>query len=225
MELHGIDVRPAARDLQRSNRDVASPLFVARDGQLIGLLLCNDPVRAEAPDVVGALFARGIKKVVMLTGDQPVVAEAVAHATGIRRFIADALPAEKSDFVQSLQREGYTVAVVGDGINDSAALSQADVGIAVGGGADVARETAHIALLRGDLWNIPHVIDIARDAMRMIDQNWNLVFYGNTAAIALALPGLIGPIGATLISNGSGVLAALNAMSPLLGPGEPRSAP
>jgi Cu2+-exporting ATPase len=217
MTLHNVDVRKAARDIRRLTHEATSPIFVARDGKLIGLLVCNDPLRPEAAEVIAALRARGVEKVVMLTGDQPAVAQEVAQKLGITRFIADALPDEKSEFVRSLQREGYTVAVIGDGINDSPALAQADVGIAVGGGADVARETAHVALLEGNLWKIPQVIDIARESMGLIRQNWDFIFYGNTAAIALSLPGLIGPIGATLISNGSAVLATLNAMKPLFG--------
>jgi Cu2+-exporting ATPase len=217
MSLKGVNVRKAAKDLRRLSREATSPIFVAEDGKLIGLVVCNDPLRPEAAEVVAALHARGMQKVVMLTGDQPAVAQEVAQSLGISRYIADALPSEKSEFVKSLQRDGYTVAVVGDGINDSPALAQADVGIAVRGGADVARETAHVALLQGNLWKIPQVIDVARESIELINQNWNFIFWGNTAAIALTLPGLIGPIGATLISNGSAVVATFNALTPLFG--------
>ena len=140
----------------------------------------------------------------------------MAGNLGITRYIAEALPEHKAELVRTLQAKGHTVAVVGDGINDSPALTQADVGISVRSGADVAQETAHVALLEGNLWKIPLAIDIDRESMHLIRQNWDLVFYPSTAAIALSLPGIIGPVGATLISNGSAVLAAANALRPLL---------
>src|SRR5207249_4236466 len=133
--------------------------------------------------------------IIMLTGDHPAVAKTAADRLGITRYVADSFPEQKSDFVRSLQQRGATVAVVGDGINDSPALALADVGIAVRGGTDVARETAHIAILEGNLWKIPQAIDIARQA--------------------------IGLVGATLLSNGAGVVASLNALRPLLA-AEPR---
>jgi Cu2+-exporting ATPase len=206
----------AGRDLRRIAEAASTPIFVAIDGTLVGLLVCNDPLRPEAAEVVAALRARGVVEVVMLTGDQPAVAQRVAESVGITRYIADALPQEKSEVVRSLQRQGRRVAVIGDGINDSPALAQADVGIAVRGGADVARETAHVALLQGNLWNIPRVIDLARDSMRLIQQSWTVNVYGNTTAVALSVFGVFGPIGATLVSNGSAILGTLNGLRPLL---------
>jgi P-type E1-E2 ATPase len=157
-----------------------------------------------------------VREIVMLTGDHAPVAKAVAMTLGVERYIAEALPDQKAELVRMLQAEGRTVAVVGDGINDSPALAQADVGIAVRGGAEVAQETAHVTMLEGNLWKIPQAIDIARESMHLIEQNWNLIFYPNTAAIAFSLLGMIGPVGATLISNGSAVIAAGNALRPLL---------
>jgi P-type Cu2+ transporter len=216
MEAKGIAVRRARADLNRLDAAAAAPIFVARDGRLIGLLALADPLRPEAGMVIQALRERGVADIIMLTGDHPAVARKVADVVGITRYIADVLPGQKAELVRTLQAEGHTVAVVGDGINDSPALAQADVGIAVRGGVDVARETAHVALLEGNLWKIPQALDIARESIQLIQQNWHLILYPNTAAIALALLGLSGPIGATLISNGSAIVATVNALRPLL---------
>jgi len=215
MKEKGISPRRAQWDLRRIHDAAASPIFVAIDGELAGILVCMDPIRPEAPAVVAALRRRGVRDIIMLTGDHPAVAKMAAETLGITRYVADTFPEQKSDIVRQLQAEGRTVAVVGDGINDSPALARADVGIAVHGGTDVARETAHVAILEGNLWKIPHAIDVAREATALIGQNWNLVFYPNTLAIALSVVGLIGPVGATILSNGAGIAATLNALRPL----------
>jgi Cu2+-exporting ATPase len=193
-----------------------SALYVAAGGRLVGRIDYSDPLRPEAAGVVRALRARGIDRIVMLTGDNGAVARATAEEVGINRFIAGMLPEQKAEYVQALQREGLTVAVVGDGINDSLCLARADVGIAVHGSSDVARDTAHIALLEESLWKVPQVIDIAREAIGLIHQNWQINFYPNCAAIGLTLIGLTGPIATTLISNGAALLATLNALRPLM---------
>jgi heavy metal translocating P-type ATPase len=216
MTLKGISLARATASVGARMPMAAAPIFVAIDGEPRGTLLVADPLRPEARAVVQALRERGVRDLVMLTGDHTAVAKATAEAVGITRYIAEALPDQKAELVRLLQAKGRTVAVVGDGINDSPALAQADVGIAVRGGAEVAQETAHVTLLEGNLWKIPQAIDIARESVEIIQQNWQLIFYPNTAAIALALTGLIGPIGATLISNGSTVVAAANALRPLL---------
>jgi manganese/zinc-transporting P-type ATPase C len=187
MSLKGISLGRAAENLRRIDDAAAAPIFVAIDGELRGVLVLADPLRPEAPAVVKALRARGRKEIVMLTGDHGTVAKTVAEALGIERYIAEALPDHKAELVRALQAEGRTVAVVGDGINDSPALAQADVGIAVRGGAEVAQETAHVTLLEGNLWKIPQAIDISRESIHLIQQNWQLTFYPNTAAIALSL--------------------------------------
>ncbi len=219
MTSKDVALRRARFDLARINDVAASPIFVAIDGELAGIMVCSDPLRPEAAGVVRALRARGVREVIMLTGDHPAVARTVAEHLGITRYVADALPEQKSDYVRTLQQNGAKVAVVGDGINDSPALARADVGIAVRGGTDVARETAHVAVLEGTLWKIPQAIDIARQATGLIGQNWNLIWYPNTAAIALSLAGVLGPVGATLLSNGASILATLNSLRPLLGTG------
>ncbi|MEW6380256.1 MAG: heavy metal translocating P-type ATPase [bacterium] len=216
MALKKVPMKRASRDIARLDGGGASPLYVALDGKLIGLLVYTDPIRPEASSVIRALSCKGIKQVVMLTGDHPAIAEKVARTLGISRFIADVFPGEKAEIVRSLQKEGYTVAVVGDGINDTPALVQADVGISVKGGADVARETAHVSFLEGNLWKIPQAIDIARESLQLIQQNWSINFYPNTAAIILAVLGVLNPIGTTIVSNGSAILASCNALRPLI---------
>jgi len=221
MALKKINIGRTAKDIQRMNGRAAAPLFVALDGRLVGLLIYTDPIRPEASSVIQVLRRRGVKNLIMLTGDHPAIAGKVAKTLGIDRFVADVFPKEKAEVVKALQREGHRVAVVGDGINDTPALVQADVGIAVKGGADVAMETAHVSFLEGNLWKIPQAIDIARESTRLIRQNWKINFYPNTGAIALALIGAIGPIATTVISNGSAIVASLNALRPMVNSSTP----
>lgn len=220
MDLKDIALtRTAQRDLDRLEQRAASPLFVTVDGRLCGMLGYADPIRPEAPEVIRALRQRGIEEIVILTGDHPNVAKLTAETLGISRYIADIFPDEKARVVQELQEAGYTVAVVGDGINDSPALAQADVGIAVNGGTAVAQETAHVALREGDLWKILGAVDVAREGMSLIQQNWQLIAIPNTVALGLACFGLLGPVGATLINNGSAIVALGNALRPLFNGG------
>jgi len=194
-----------------------SPLCVAVDGKIAGLLSYTDPIRPEAAEVIQALKDRGIKEIVMLTGDHEKVAKRVAKDLGIDRYIAEVFPGHKADVVKDLQRQGYKVAVVGDGINDSPALAFADVGISVEGGTQVAQDTAHVTLLHGGLWKIPAAIDISREAVSLIHQNWKIISIPNTIALGLACIGILGPIGATLLSNGSAIIATLNGLRPIMG--------
>jgi Cu2+-exporting ATPase len=195
------------------------------DGRPAGRIDYRDPLRPEAAAVVQALRDRGVGEIVMLTGDTEEVARAIARSVGIDRVVAGVFPDQKAEYVRGLQGQGRTVAVVGDGINDSLCLSQADVGIAVHGSSDVARETAHVALLEESLWKVPEALDLAREAIGLIRQGWGINFYPNLAAIGLTLFGLTGPIGTTLISNGAALLATLNGLRPLVEEDTPSSRP
>ena len=209
-------------EIRSMEERAVSPLCVAADGKLIGLLSFADPLRPEAKDVIQAIRARGIEEIVMLTGDHEDVAKRVAGELGISRYVSESFPGQKAEVVQELQKKGFKVAVIGDGINDSPALAYADVGIAVDGGTHVAQETAHVVLLHGGLWKIPTALDIGREAVNLINQNWNIIKIPNTIALGLAAVGILGPIGATLLSNGSNIVATANGLWPLMGDSNPK---
>ncbi len=216
MAMKKIAVDRARPMLEAFGRDASSYLFVAVDGRLAGLLAYRDPLRPEAASVVAALRRRGVERLVMLTGDVPPVARSVAGELGIEDYVAEVFPDQKARFVARLQSRGLRVALVGDGINDAPALAQADVGIAMHGGAEVAQEIAHVTLLEADLRKIPLAIDVAIEAMALVHQGWRANFYVNAAAIALSLTGWTGPIATTLASNGVAVGGAVNSLRPLL---------
>ena len=194
-----------------------SCIYVAVDGTLAGLVPFTDKIRAESRQVIQRLHELGIRNSVMLTGDNAVVARSVGRRLGLTRQFADMLPADKAEVIQQFQRDGHRVAMVGDGINDSPALSFADVGIAMKHGAEVARESADVVLMEDSLWKLVKAVDISRGAVRLIHQNYAIVAGLNTLALGLALPGgLIIPEITALISNGSAILAALNGIRPIL---------
>jgi Cu2+-exporting ATPase len=210
-----IPIPPRAKqDLDAFAQKGVSSVCVAVDGTFSGLIGYTDQTRPEAAGVIDRLRGMGIREILMLTGDQDQVAGAVARALSIPRYVADILPAQKMEVVNELKRRGYCVAVVGDGINDSPALAHADVGIAVSGGADLAQETAQVVLLNGDLQHLPLAIALARDAMTLIHDNWRIIAIPNTVALALACCGMVGAGAATVLSNGSAIIATGHALRP-----------
>jgi heavy metal translocating P-type ATPase len=214
----GIALDSAHRDLKNISKHGCSPLLVAVDDSLIGLIPYADRIRPESPGVVDALCrGRRARRAVMLTGDNSTVARAVAEQLSIKQFYADTMPAEKADVVKELQSTGKIVAMVGDGINDSPALAYADIGIAMKNGADVAQESADVVLMQDNLWKLIQAIDISKNSMALIRQNYAIIAGLNTFALLLSLPaGLMSPGTTALISNGSAILAALNAIRPIL---------
>jgi heavy metal translocating P-type ATPase len=213
----GIALNGSGRDVERLSRDGASSLLLAVDGDLVGLVSYADRLRPESAEVICALKNRGVDDLVMLTGDDGVVAASVARQVGIGRFFAEVLPANKAEIVKELQKSGRTVAMVGDGINDSAALSYADVGIAMKNGADVARETADVVLMEDNLWRLITAFEISENAIGLVRQNYIITTGLNAVAFALSIPrGVISPEFTALISNGSAILASVNALRPIM---------
>lgn len=162
-----------------------TPVFVAADGDALGVIALADTIRPEARDAVARLKRDGLE-VVMLTGDNRRTADAIARQIGIERVIAEALPGEKAERISELQRGGKVVAMVGDGINDTPSLAQADVGFAIGAGADVALEAADITLVSGNLNTVSDAIRLSKATMRSIRQNLFWAFAYNVALIPIA---------------------------------------
>ncbi len=172
-------VRRQAEELLTQAKTV---LYVAINKQAVGLIGVADTVRESSAVAIKRLQAMGIE-VVMMTGDNPQTAAQVAGQVGIKRFFAEVLPSGKAGKVKELQAEGRTVAMVGDGINDAPALAQADIGLAMGGGTDVAMEAAGITLMRSDLNGVVTAIDLSRQTIRTIKQNLFFAFIYNTLGI------------------------------------------
>ncbi len=176
----------------------ATPIYVALGGRVAGLIAVADPVKPTSREAVARLHRMGLE-VVMLTGDDRRTAESVARAVGVDRVVAEVLPDRKLAEVKRLQQAGRRVAMVGDGLNDAPALAQADLGIAIGTGTDVAVEAADVTLMRGDLLAVPEAIELARRTMRVMKQNLGWAFGYNAIGIPIAA-GALYPAWGVLLS-------------------------
>lgn len=204
MDAAGVDARALAARAEELRADGETVMYVAVDGALAGLVGVADPIKESTPDAIRALAAEGLH-VVMMTGDSKTTAAAVARKLGIDEVIAEVLPDQKAAQVQRLQAQGRKVAMAGDGINDAPALARADVGIAMGTGTDVAMESAHVTLVKGDLRGIARARALSRATMTNIRQNLFFAFVYNTAGIPVAA-GVFYPLTGWLMSP---MLAAL----------------
>ncbi len=214
-EDEGIPPFPAAMLKKAKTSGGCSVLHMAIGGEPAGLILLDDPIRPEAADVVAALRARGIERIVMVTGDGQEAAETAARAAGIDEVRARMLPEDKRSLVRELKAAGHVVAVIGDGVNDSWALSEADVGVSLSQAADVAREVCDVLLTGHDLRALPVAIDISRAALARISLNFRLIVGLNSGLLLMGLLGLLRPAASALLHNLGTVLAALNAVRPL----------
>ena len=212
----GIVVNVMHDAVARLSREGRSLLYLAVDGELIGLIGIADPLRPEAATVIRTLRERGVR-IVMLTGDDERTAAAVAARLGIDEYRAQVLPTDKADVVRELQAAGHTVAMLGDGINDSPGLSAADVGVTLSDGADLAREVADVVLTGGSLENLLTAIDLGKSTMRRIHSNFGVTVTLNTVFLVSGLSGLLQPGLSAVLHNLTTVGVSLNAMRPLLG--------
>ena len=192
-----------------------SHLYLAVGGQLAAVICISDPLREEAKEVLSTLRALGVTSTVMLTGDSYRTAAAIAAQVGVDDFRAGVLPADKAEYVARLRREGHTVLMVGDGINDSPALSEADAGIAISDGAAIAREIADITIAADSLWELVELRRIAMALMARIHSNYRFVIGFNGALIALGVAGVLPPATSATLHNFSTLGVSLRSMGRL----------
>ena len=193
MQKFQIDTESVEENMAKLESDGKTVMIVAEGSEILGLIAVADTIKTSSPAAVSELKKLGVETV-MLTGDNEKTAKAVARSVGIDRVIANVLPAEKAAVIKKLQSEGKVVAMVGDGINDAPALAQADIGVAIGSGSDIAKETGGIILIKDDVMDVARSIKLARATMKKIKQNlfWALIY--NAAGVPIAAIGLLSPI-------------------------------
>ncbi|MDN6320955.1 MAG: HAD-IC family P-type ATPase, partial [Marinobacter sp.] len=198
LEAEGLSLNNLGDAEKTITKEAGTPLFLARGNDVLGVIGVADAIKADSQAAIRRLHDAGIK-VMMVTGDIDATAKAISAKTGIDDYRADVLPEDKADVVNEMRGKGYTVAMVGDGINDAPALAAADVGFAIGTGTDVAIESAAITLMRGSLHGVPDAIEISRATVKNIHQNLFGAFAYNSMGIPIAA-GLLYPIWGILMS-------------------------
>ena len=200
-----------------------SHLYMAASGQLVGVICIADPLRPEAASVLRQLHKLGIRNTVMMTGDSYRTAEAIARQVGVDQFFAEVLPEDKANFVQKAKAEGRTVVMIGDGINDSPALSAADIGIAIHSGAAIAREIADVTIKADSLEELVTLKTIANALQHRVNSNYRFVLSFNSTLIALGALGILQPAASAMLHNLSTIGISLRSMTNLIQ--KPSSAP
>ena len=200
-----------------------SHLYMAASGQLVGVICIADPLRPEAASVLRQLHKLGIRNTVMMTGDSYRTAEAIAQQVGVDQFFAEVLPEDKANFVQKAKAEGRTVVMIGDGINDSPALSAADIGIAINSGAAIAREIADVTIKADSLEELVTLKTIANALQHRVSSNYRFVLSFNSTLIALGALGILQPAASAMLHNLSTIGISLRSMTNLIQ--KPSSAP
>jgi Cu+-exporting ATPase len=211
--LAGQDISSAALEprMAAHQAKAETTMLVGVDGKLAAMMAVSDPIRATTPEAIRALQAEGMR-IVMLTGDTKTTAEAVGKELGLHDIHAGATPASKRQTIQRLRQEGKVVAMAGDGINDAPALAEADIGIAMGTGTDVAMESAGVTLIKGDLGGIVRARKLSEATMRTIRQNLFLAFVYNAVSVPAAAVGLLNPMWASAAMSLSSVSVVVNSL-------------
>jgi P-type Cu2+ transporter len=218
LEQEGVEVSGLRERAQRLAEEGKTAIYVSVDGRPAGLIAAADQLRASAPQAIGELTRLGLE-VALISGDNQQTAEAVARQLGIERVFAEVLPQDKADYVKRLQDEGNKVAMVGDGVNDAPALAQADIGIAIGAGTDVAVETANVVLMRSDPLDVAAAMQLSRATVRKMKQNLGWASIYNLLAIPIAAGVLFPSTGielrpewSALLMSASSIIVAVNAV-------------
>lgn len=196
-----------------------SHLYMAIEGKLAAVICIEDPLRKEAPEVIRRLKQCGISKVVMMTGDSDRIASTIAHKVGVDEYYSEVLPEDKAKFVENEKKSGRRVIMIGDGINDSPALSEASVGIAISDGAEIAREIADVTISADDLYEIATLKRLSDAMVRRINKNYHMIVGINTGLILLGVAGVFQPTMSALLHNTSTILISLKSMENLLDTG------
>ena len=215
-EDEGCVVPEGDEELFNSLSGEYSHLYLAISGVLAAVICISDPLRAEAADAIKALHDCGISKIVMMTGDNEQTAKAVAAKVGVDEFHAGVLPEDKANFIKREHEKGRKVIMIGDGVNDSPALSEADAGIAINTGAAIAKEIADITVSSEDLYMLVTLRKISSALMKRINRNYRFIVSFNLMLILLGVGGIIQPTTSALFHNASTLAISLKSMTNLL---------
>ena len=215
-EDEGAALPAGTKELFGSLPEEYSHLYLAIEGQLAAVICIEDPLREEAEAVINSLRRSGIRKIVMMTGDSERTASAIAKRVGVDEYYSEVLPEDKAGFVERERAAGRKVIMVGDGINDSPALSAADVGIAISDGAEIAREIADIMVSSDDLYQIVTLKLLSDGLMKRIRKNYRVIVGFNTGLILLGVGGILQPTTSALLHNTSTLVISLKSMQNLL---------
>ena len=198
MDLQGVKYARQKKKIEKLSEQGQTPMFLAIDGKVAGIIAVSDPIKTDSVQAIRALKKQGIR-IIMVTGDNEVTAHAIAETAGISEIRAQVLPEDKAEVVRELQTQGETVGMVGDGINDAPALAQANVGLAIGTGTDVAIESADVVIMHGSLVKVSEAIELSKITLRNIKQNLFGAFIYNSLSIPIAA-GLLFPVFGLLLS-------------------------